>query len=189
MIARGGCAIIPRPIAGGHAAARIDVDFTHRRNDMGRLTQGKSWIVLSAAAVAVSFFGLSRGTAARAAADDAAGVKFFEEKVRPILAQNCVGCHGPEKQKGGLRMDTRENLIKGGKDEDKVIKVVEPGDPAKSMIVEAIEYKNEDIQMPPPKKNVDQKLSDDKIAILKEWVKMGVPYGEKPIEAPPKAEK
>jgi len=158
---------------------------------MGRpLTKGKSWLVLSGVAVAVGFLGLSRGPGrAVAAADDAAGVKFFEEKVRPILAQNCVGCHGPDKQKGGLRMDTRENLLKGGKDEDKVIKVVEPGDPAKSMMIEAIEYKNEDIQMPPPKKNVSKKLPDDQIATIKEWVKMGVPYGEKPIEAPPKAEK
>lgn len=159
---------------------------------MPRSTKGKNRLVLStvaAAAIAagVSLFALSQRVVL--AADDAEGVKFFEAKVRPILAQNCVGCHGPEKQKGGLRMDTRENLLKGGKDEEKVIKVVEPGDPAKSMMIEAIEYKNEDIQMPPPKKNVDQKLSDDKIAILKEWVKLGVPYGEKPIEAPPKAEK
>jgi mono/diheme cytochrome c family protein len=153
------------------------------------MMKGTSWVVVSAAAAfAVAIFGLSRGTA-RAAADDAAGVKFFEEKVRPILAQNCVGCHGPEKQKGGLRMDTRENLLKGGKDEDKVIKVVEPGDPAKSLIIEAVEYKNEDLQMPPPKKNVSKKLSDEQIATLKEWVKMGVPYGEKAVEAPEKAEK
>jgi hypothetical protein len=51
------------------------------------------------------------------------------------------------------------------------------------MIIEAVEYKNEDVQMPPPKKKVSQKLPDDKIAALKEWVKMGVPYGEKPVAA------
>jgi mono/diheme cytochrome c family protein len=156
---------------------------------MPRPTKGKNWLVASAAAIAAgaAFLALPQRTAQ--AADDAAGVKFFEEKVRPILAQNCVGCHGAEKQKGGLRMDTRAALIAGGKEEDKVIKVVEPGDPSKSMIIEAVEYKNEDIQMPPPKKNESKKLPDDQIAILKEWVKMGVPYGEKPVEAPPKAEK
>jgi hypothetical protein len=81
-------------------------------------------------------------------------------------------------------MDTRENLLKGGKDDnDKPLKVVEPGNPDKSPIIEAVEYKNEDIQMPPPKKKVSQKLSDDKIAALKEWVKMGAPYGDKPVVA------
>ena len=156
---------------------------------MGRLTKGKNWIVLSAATAVVAFVGLGQPEPVRAAADDAAGVKFFEEKVRPILAQNCVGCHGAEKPKGGLRMDTSAFLIQGGKEEEKVIKVVEPGDPAKSMIIEAVEYKNEDIQMPPPKKNVSKKLTDEQIQVLKDWVKMGVPYGEKPVEAPPSAEK
>ena len=156
---------------------------------MGRLTNGKHWIVLSAAAAALALVGFNQPAPVRAAADDAAGVKFFEEKVRPILAQNCIGCHGPEKQKGGLRMDTKAFLLQGGKEEEKVIKVVEPGDPAKSMIIEAVEYKNEDIQMPPPKKNVSKKLPDEQIQILKDWVKMGVPYGEKPVEAPPAAEK
>jgi len=61
--------------------------------------------------------------------------------------------------------------------------VIEPGDPAKSLIIEAVEYKNDDLAMPPPKKKVSQKLADDKIAALKEWVKMGAPYGEKAVEA------
>jgi hypothetical protein len=94
-----------------------------------------------------------------------------------------VGCHGEEKQKGKLRLDTREGLIKGGLDDDKVVKVVEPGDPAKSLIIEAIEYKNEDIQMPPPKKKVNRKLSDEQIKDMKEWVKLGAPYGDKPVVA------
>ena len=155
---------------------------------MIRTTKGKTrWMVLSTAATAalsLTTF-LSRPTLVRAAdaAPTADQLKFFEEKIRPILAESCVGCHGPDKQKGGLRMDTRAALIAGGKDEDKVIKVVEPGNVEASMIIKAVEYKDEDLQMPPPKKKVDQKLSDDKIAALKEWVKMGVPYGEKPVEA------
>jgi mono/diheme cytochrome c family protein len=160
---------------------------------MLRKTNGSRLTVLgvAAAAAALTLGGLmTRPSAARAAdaAPTAEQVKFFEEKIRPILAESCVGCHGPDKQKGGLRMDTRAGLIAGGKEDDKVTKVVEPGNPEKSMIIEAVEYKNEDIQMPPPKKKVSQKLSDDKIAALKEWVKMGVPYGEKPVEAVKKDE-
>jgi len=151
---------------------------------MGRSTTTRNHLTLAAAAAAAFTLTslVSRPAPARAA-DDPKGVAFFEEKIRPILAQNCVGCHGEEKHKGDLRLDTRENLLKGGKDEDKVVKVIEPGNPEKSMIIEAIEYKNEDIQMPPPKKKVSQKLPDDKIAALKEWIKMGAPYGEKPVMA------
>jgi mono/diheme cytochrome c family protein len=151
---------------------------------MGRSTTSRNGLTLAAAAAAAFTLTslVSRPAPARAA-DDAKGVAFFEEKIRPILAQSCVGCHGEEKQKGGLRMDTRAALIKGAEEDGKVTKVVEPGNPEKSMIIEAVEYKNEDIQMPPPKKKVSQKLSDDKIAALKEWVKMGAPYGEKPVAA------
>ncbi len=145
---------------------------------MGRRLAGLSAAVLASAGF-VSM--VSMAPSARAA--DAKGVEFFEAKIRPILAQSCVRCHGEEKQKGGLRLDTRENLLKGGKEEEKVTKVIEPGDPAKSLIIEAVEYKNEDLSMPPPKKKVSQKLADDKIALLKEWVKMGAPYGDKPVEA------
>ena len=126
---------------------------------------------------------------ARAAAADAKGVEFFESKIRPILAQNCVGCHGPEKQKGGLRMDTREHLIAGGKEDDKTIVVYDPAKGDKMMLIEAIEYKNEDLQMPPPKRGKSMKLLEDQIAAIKEWVKMGAPYGEKPVEAVKGADK
>ena len=157
---------------------------------MGRLTNRTRWMLLSAATATFSIAGIFVAGSTARAADAAAnpeGVKLFEAKIRPILAQNCVGCHGPDKQKFKLRLDTREGLLKGGLDEDKVVKVVEPGDPAKSMIIEAISYKNEDIQMPPPKKKESRKLSDEQIKDMTEWVKLGAPYGEKPVDAPPKA--
>jgi len=157
---------------------------------MGRSTNAKSYMMLAtAAAAAFTMTALVTRPAPARAADDPKGVAFFEEKIRPILAQNCVGCHGEEKHKGDLRLDTRENLLKGGKDEDKVVKVVEPGDPDKSMLIEAINYKNEDMQMPPPKKKMPMKLTDEQIKDMTQWVKMGVPYGEKPVEAVKKEEK
>ena len=159
---------------------------------MGRSTTQRNYRLTLAAAAAAAFTltALVTRPAPARAADDPKAVAFFEEKIRPILAQSCVGCHGEEKQKGGLRMDTKAALLKGAEEDGKYTKVVEPGSPEKSMIIEAVEYKNEDIQMPPPKKKVSQKLSDDQIAALKEWVKMGVPYGEKPVAAAaPKADK
>jgi len=150
-------------------------------------------MVLSAAAAATfSLAGLLAGNSTARAADAGAanpeGLKLFEAKIRPILAEHCVGCHGPDKQKGKLRLDTREGLLKGGMDEEKVVKVIEPGDPDKSMIIEAINYKNEDIQMPPPKKKESRKLSDEQIKDMTQWVKLGAPYGDKPVEPVKKAE-
>ena len=162
---------------------------------MGLMSKRVGWMVSSAAAATFAVGGLfiatGGGNSARAA-DDAAnpeGLKLFEAKIRPILAEHCVGCHGPEKQKGKLRLDTRENLLKGGiGDDDKPVKVVEPGNPEKSLIIEAVNYKNEDIQMPPPKKKESRKLSDEQIKDLTEWVKLGAPYGDKAVEAVKKAE-
>lgn len=138
---------------------------------------------IAAFAIAGAFVvaGLSAPSSTRAA--DPKQTEFFETKIRPILAQSCVGCHGPEKQKGKLRLDTREGLIKGGEEDGKQIVVFDAANPEKSMIVEAIEYKNDDLAMPPPKKNQSRKLPDDQIAAIKEWLKMGAPYGAKPVEA------
>lgn len=160
---------------------------------MGLMTKRVGWMVSSAAAATFAMGGLFIATGGSSLrADDAAnpeGLKLFEAKIRPILAEHCVGCHGPEKQKGKLRLDTRENLLKGGiGDDDKPVKVVEPGNPEKSMIIEAIGYKNEDIQMPPPKKKESRKLSDEQIKDMTEWVKLGAPYGDKAVEAAKKAD-
>src|SRR4051812_33428323 len=72
----------------------------------------------------------------QAAALSPAQLKFFEEKVRPILAENCLGCHGEKKQKGGLRLDSHEGLFKGGKDGV----VVVPGKPSESKLIVAVSY-------------------------------------------------
>jgi mono/diheme cytochrome c family protein len=99
---------------------------------------------------------------------DPAQVEFFESKVRPVLLANCLGCHGPEKQKGGLRLDSRAAVLKGGNTGP----VVAPGDPEGSVLVEAIGYES-DTQMPPK-----GKLPDREIRALTEWVKMGAPWPE-----------
>src|SRR3954468_1155762 len=77
-------------------------------------------------------------------------LKFFEEKVRPILAENCYKCHGSDKQKGNLRLDVREAVFAGGESGP----VIVPGKPSESPLVEAIKW--ESLEMPPT-----GKLKDD----------------------------
>jgi hypothetical protein len=103
-------------------------------------------------------------------AADPSGVEFFETKVRPVLADNCFGCHSTKavKLKGGLRLDSRAGIIQGGDTGPAIM----PGDPSKSRLITAIGYKDVDLQMPPK-----GKLSDAAIADLAAWVKMGAPWG------------
>src|SRR5256885_8079984 len=91
-------------------------------------------------------------------------VKFFEEKVRPILAENCYKCHGSEKQKGSLRLDVPEMALAGGESGP----VIVPGKPDQSPLVEAIKW--ESLEMPPT-----GKLSESQIATLTEWIRLGAP--------------
>lgn len=103
------------------------------------------------------------------AAEDAAGLEFFETKIRPILADNCYQCHSAQskKSKGGLFLDTRDGLLQGG-DTGPAIK---PGDPDQSLLIKAVRYSDDKLEMPPKNK----KLSPEKIAALEAWVKMGAP--------------
>lgn len=99
----------------------------------------------------------------------AAQTQFFENKVRPVLAQNCYKCHSADatKVKGGLLLDTRDGVLKGGDSGPAVV----PGDPDKSLLVKAIRYTDPDLQMPPK----GEKLTDAQIADLVAWVRMGAP--------------
>jgi mono/diheme cytochrome c family protein len=105
---------------------------------------------------AVAVLALAAGPiAAQQPVDEA----FFEAKVRPLLVQHCQSCHGKEKHKGELRLDTKAGFDKGG----------ETG-PAKDHFAAAIRYDG-DLKMPPK-----GKLPDADIAILTAWVKGGAPW-------------
>jgi cytochrome c553 len=100
---------------------------------------------------------------------DPAGIDFFEKKVRPILVESCHKCHSAAagKKRGGLLLDSRDALLKGGDTGP----VVVPGHPEKSRLVEAVSYRDTDLRMPPR-----GKLSDQAIADLTAWVAMGAPW-------------
>lgn len=89
---------------------------------------------------------------------------FFESKVRPILIEHCVACHGADEQSGGLRLDAHIAVTKGGSSGQVII----PGDPDKSPLIRAIRYTEANYQMPP-----DGKIPDEQIEILVAWVKSG----------------
>jgi hypothetical protein len=96
----------------------------------------------------------------------AASRNFFETRIRPILVENCQSCHGPKKQKGGLRLDSLAALLEGGETGPAVV----PGRPEESLVLKAIEY-SEDLKMPPK-----GKLSPLAIASMKEWIVAGAPW-------------
>src|SRR5438067_9478825 len=82
------------------------------------------------------------------AAEPADSPEFFEKKIRPLLTEHCFKCHGDLKgkePKGGLRLDSRASMLKGGDNGAAVM----PGKPEKSKLVEAVRYQNVDLQMPP----------------------------------------
>ena len=106
----------------------------------------------------------------QAAVIDSSRADFFERKIRPILMDNCYKCHSPAapKLKGGLSVATRDALLKGGENGTAIV----PGHPEKSKLIEAIQWTNKDLQMPPK-----TQLSEAAIADLTKWVQIGGAVG------------
>ena len=104
--------------------------------------------------------------AERAVPFSARQLAFFENRVRPLFANRCQNCHGPNKSESGFRVDTRGALLAGG-DSGPAIALEKP---AASLLLEVINYGG-DIKMPP-----DKKLSSPEIATLTEWIALGAPW-------------
>ena len=111
------------------------------------------------------------------AADSAADSELFETKIRPVLVDVCFKCHGSEKVSGGLRVDSREALLKGG---DLGASIV-PHKPGESALLKAIRHDDKDFKMPP-----DKKLPDETIAAFEVWIAGGAVWPQSkagPFEA------
>ncbi len=100
-----------------------------------------------------------------ALADDA-GVELYEKRVRPALVEHCVKCHGPEKQEGGLQVDSVAAMLRGGDQGPAVM----PGDPDASLLIQGVRYDDINFQMPPK-----GKMPPESVAALEEWVRGGAP--------------
>ena len=100
-----------------------------------------------------------------------AGLEFFEQHIRPLLAERCYKCHSSveAKSKGGLTLDSRAGWQKGGENGTALI----PGKPDESRLITALSYSDPELQMPPKKEG--GKLSDAQIALVRQWIMMGAP--------------
>lgn len=102
----------------------------------------------------------------RAAEPDALRLDFFEKKIRPVLVEHCYECHSADSKnlKGGLRLDTRDGVLRGGDTGAAVV----AGKPNEGLLLKALRY--EDFEMPP-----SGRLPDKVIADFKKWIELGVP--------------
>ncbi len=107
------------------------------------------------------------------AADSAEDIAFFENRIRPVLVENCHACHGadPAKRKGGLRLDTRDGLDQGGDSGAAVV----AGDPERSRLIRALRQTDPDLRMPPPKEG-RQPLPPAVVADFARWVQRGAVF-------------
>ena len=138
--------------------------------------------VWSAAFVSRAFMALVSGVSlshwTHAAEPTADQIRHFETSVRPVLVERCLKCHGPEKQWGSLRVDSKEALLKGGDTGPALV----PNQPGQSLLIRAIRHVDAELKMPPPPK--EEKLSDRQIADFTLWIKQGAAYPDaKPTTA------
>lgn len=102
------------------------------------------------------------------------GIRFFEERIRPVLAEKCYSCHSAdsEKLKGSLQVDHLSHLLAGGDTGPSLV----PGKPDDSLLVEAIAHGNPDLRMPPK-----EKLPAGVVEDFRKWIAGGAPWPEEPV--------
>jgi hypothetical protein len=122
-------------------------------------------VALGALAVATIVFAVLSGPAVVAQ-----GTVKFDRDVWPILESKCVTCHGPEDQFNDLRLDSKDRILKGGKNG----KVVVPGDPAKSSLYSRTALPPDDLDIMPAE---GDPLTAAQIDTLKRWVAEGADFG------------
>ncbi|HEX4997211.1 MAG TPA: DUF1549 domain-containing protein, partial [Terriglobia bacterium] len=130
------------------------------------------WSLVGAGCLAAGMFALPQAGSLTATASPQTTLTkdqldFFEDRIRPILASNCYGCHSAAKgnPRSGLELDWKGGWEKGGA----LGPAITPGDPEKSLLIKAVRYGGT-IDMPP-----SGKLSDTQINDLVRWVRMGAP--------------
>tara|TARA_B100000809_G_scaffold39244_1_gene34347 strand:+ start:3311 stop:6037 length:2727 start_codon:yes stop_codon:yes gene_type:complete len=101
-------------------------------------------------------------------------VEFFQKQIFPVLKKECFSCHDTASRKGGLRVDSRQFLVTGGKSGPAIV----PGDPEKSLLIQAIRHQYEKLKMP-PKKQLPQSTIDK----FSQWIRNGADWIERPQDA------
>ncbi len=123
--------------------------------------------------ILLALLGLCQRATPQTAPSGQSGVDFFESRIRPVLVEECYECHSAKakKVKGGLRLDSREDILKGGDTGPGLVS----GDPDASLLIKAVRHADKDLAMPRGKDG-PKKLPDQVIADLVRWVQMGAPY-------------
>ncbi|MDF1737578.1 MAG: PSD1 and planctomycete cytochrome C domain-containing protein [Verrucomicrobiales bacterium] len=93
----------------------------------------------------------------------------YAKDIAPIFEESCIDCHGPDKEKSGLRLDQRALMLKGG---DTGIATIVPGDWEGSYLMEVVTHLDEEMAMPPKR----DPLSKEQIKLLEEWVNAGAEW-------------
>lgn len=108
---------------------------------------------------------------------DARGIEFFETRIRPILVENCLECHGEDLDglKGGLDLSSAAGVRRGGESGQ----VVVAGDAESSPLYRAVTYADKEFAMPPR-----GRLSEGEIESIRKWIEMGAPDPRTSIEGP-----
>ena len=101
--------------------------------------------------------------------------EFFEKRIRPVLAENCFGCHSERKHKANLRLDSRQAMLNGGESGPAIV----PGHPEQSLLLKAVHY-TDDLKMPPK-----GPLAREHVAALTVWIKQGAPWPERGPDSRP----
>ena len=132
---------------------------------------------LSAREIAACSIAVSAFAGLAAESSSLVGSSFFEQKIRPVLAEHCYKCHSMKatKLKGGLALDSKERALKGGNTGPAVV----PSKPDESLLLTAIRHADPDLEMPPEEK----KLPDEVIADFEKWIKAGAPFPEQTADA------
>ena len=124
----------------------------------------------------------ARWSTTSAGADTDDGIAFFESRIRPVLVESCYKCHSSQSQspKGGLRVDSREALLRGGESGPAIV----PGKPGDSLLFQALSYEGDVVEMPPK-----QKLPARVLADFRRWIASGAtdPRTETPWSRNPPA--
>ena len=140
-----------------------------RKAKLEHHTQGRAAVQVSAnISTAGAWFTLLLATSAMAEGQPfpPEDVAFFERRVRPVLVERCVKCHGATKQESGLRLDSRAAILKGG-DSGPAARAMSPD---MSLLIEAVRRLG-DFEMPP-----DEPLKPTEVDAFVRWVQLGLPW-------------
>jgi Protein of unknown function (DUF1553)/Protein of unknown function (DUF1549)/Planctomycete cytochrome C len=124
------------------------------------------WLLMLSAYRATNTAALAEDKIAGQQSLTAAQIENFESNIRPVLVTRCYECHSSADPHGGFALDSREGLLKGGESGIAVV----PGEPSMSRLVDAIRYKNRDLQMPPK-----SPLATEEVAAIEKWIADGAP--------------